>query len=124
VYHEIPSRQAAFPGNSQHAPPSPNDRKTPPGHAGFSVPKLCGFARTATSAGYFASCAGKPGHIVSPCVVEVVIQEDGREQAEFERRAGSEPLDDLPGAQVFLVRVRPHEMEVELIGVHLGKEFG
>jgi hypothetical protein len=57
--------------------------------------------------------------MVSPGVVEVVIQGDGREQAEFERRAGSEPLDDLPGALIFFVGVRTHEVEVELIGMDL-----
>ena len=34
----------------------------------------------------------------------------------------SEPLDDLPGALIFVVGVGPHEVEVELVGVHLGKE--
>jgi hypothetical protein len=66
---------------------------------------------------------GKPGHIVSPLGVEVVIQEDGRKQAKFERRARSEPLDDLPGGLIFFVGVRPGEVEVELIGVHLGEEI-
>jgi len=55
-------------------------------------------------------------------VVEVVIQEYGRKQAEFEWRAGSEALDDLPGALVFFVGVGAHEIEVQLIGVHFGEE--
>ena len=36
-------------------------------------------------------------------------------------RAASEPLDDLPGTHVFLVRVGPHQIEVELISVNFGK---
>src|ERR1700726_4482628 len=60
--------------------------------------------------------------MVSPGVVEVVIQEHWWKQAEFERRAGSEPLDNLPGAEIFFVGVGPHEVEVELIGVDLGEE--
>jgi len=43
------------------------------------------------------SALGKPRHIVSPWVIEVIIQEDGWKQAEFERSARSEALDDLPG---------------------------
>ena len=65
---------------------------------------------------------GKPGHIVSPLVIEVVIQEHGWKQAELEGRARSEALDDLPRALVFFVRVEAHEVEVELIGVDLGEE--
>ena len=49
----------------------------------------------------------------------MVIQEDGWQQAEFER---SEPLDDLPRALVVFVGVRPCEVEVELVGMHLGQE--
>jgi hypothetical protein len=37
-------------------------------------------------------------------------------------RAGSELLDDLPGAQVILVGVRIDEVEVELTGMDLGEE--
>jgi hypothetical protein len=66
---------------------------------------------------------GKPRDIVSPFVVEVVIQEHGWKQAEFERRAGREPLDDLPGALIFFVRVGPRQVEVELVGVGLGQEL-
>jgi hypothetical protein len=65
---------------------------------------------------------GKPWHIVSPLRVEVVIEDDGRKQAEFERRAGMEALDDLPGSLKFLVGVGPGEIEVELVGVDLGQE--
>jgi hypothetical protein len=64
-----------------------------------------------------------PRHIVSPCVVEVVVQEHGWKQAEFERRAGSEPLDDLPGALILLVGVGACEVEVQLVGVHFGQEL-
>src|SRR5712692_8264305 len=63
---------------------------------------------------------GKSRDIVIPLVVEVVIQKHGRKQAEFERRAGSEPLDDLPGTLVFFMGVGSHQVEVELVGVHLG----
>jgi len=66
---------------------------------------------------------GKPRDIVSPGVIDVVIQEHRWKQAEFERRVGSQPLDDLPGALVFLVRVGPHQVEVQLIGVRLGQEL-
>src|SRR5713101_5139221 len=65
---------------------------------------------------------GKPGHIVSPLVIEIAIQEDGWKQAEFEWRAGSEPLDDLPRALIFLVGIEAHEVKVQLIGVDLGEE--
>ncbi len=34
----------------------------------------------------------------------------------------SEPLDDLPGAEIFFVGVGAREVEVELIGVDLGQE--
>src|SRR6266851_5031501 len=65
---------------------------------------------------------GKPGHIVSPLVIEIAIQEDGWKQAEFEWRAGSEPLGDLPRALIFLVGIEAHEVKVQLIGVDLGEE--
>src|ERR1035441_5103089 len=71
------------------------------------------------SAGLFI---GKPGHIVSPLWVEVVVQDDGRKQAELEGRVGMESLDDLPGSLKFLVGVGPGEIEVELVGVDLGQE--
>ena len=69
-----------------------------------------------------AANLGKPREIVSPSVVEVIIQEDWWKQAKFEGRARSEPLDDLPGALVFFVRVGAHEVEVELVGVRFGQE--
>ena len=49
-------------------------------------------------------------------------QEDGWKQAEFERRARDEPVDDLPGALIFLVRVGADKVEVQLVGVHFGEE--
>ena len=52
------------------------------------------------------------------------MQEHGRKQAELERRGGSEPLDDLPRAQVVLMGVGPHEVEVELVKGSLGQEVG
>jgi len=65
---------------------------------------------------------GKPREIVSPKVIEVIIQEHGWKQAESEGRAGSEPLDDLPGSLVLLVGVGTGEIEVELVGAGLGQE--
>src|ERR1700735_439882 len=65
---------------------------------------------------------GKPGQIVSPVWVEVVIQDDGRKQAEFEGRARSEAFDDLPGSLKFLVGVGPGEIEVELVSMDFGQE--
>ena len=65
-----------------------------------------------------------PTHIVSPLWVEVVVQEDGTEKAEFQRGARSEPLEDLPGATVLLVRVGAYEVEVELVEGSLGQEIG
>src|SRR3990172_7702526 len=62
--------------------------------------------------------------MVSPLWVEKAIQVDGRKQAEIERGARSELLDNLPGSFVFLVGVGPCEVEVELIDGGLGKEFG
>lgn len=65
---------------------------------------------------------GLPGQIVSPGVVQVIIQEDGRKQAEFQRRARSEAFDDLPGALIFFVGVGSDEIEVQLVGVRFGEE--
>jgi len=42
-------------------------------------------------------------YIVSPGVIEVIIQEHWWKQAELERRVRSEPLDDLPRSLRFLV---------------------
>jgi hypothetical protein len=42
----------------------------------------------------------------------------------LERRAGSEPLDDLPGAEVLFVGIGPHQVEVELVEGSLGQEVG
>jgi hypothetical protein len=67
---------------------------------------------------------GKPRHIVSPRVVEVVVQEHGWKQAECEWGARGEPLDDLPGALIFFVRVGANEIGIELVGVSLGEEIG
>src|SRR4029077_2990805 len=43
---------------------------------------------------------GKPREIVSPRVVQVIVQKDGRKQAELERPAGLKLLNDLPWAEV------------------------
>jgi hypothetical protein len=65
---------------------------------------------------------GVPRDIVSPRVIQVVIQEDGREQAELKGRARFEVLDNLPGAEVLFVGVGTNEVEGELIGEGLGEE--
>ena len=48
------------------------------------------------------------------------MEEDGRKQAEMEGGSGSEVRNDLPRAQVVLVGVGAHEVEVELVGMDLG----
>ena len=63
-----------------------------------------------------------PRDIVSPGGVEVIIQKDRWEQAELERPARLQLLDDLPGAQILFVGVGANEVEVELIGEGLGEE--
>jgi hypothetical protein len=55
-------------------------------------------------------------------VVEVIIQEYRGKQAELERPARLELLDDLPGAEVLFVGVGADEVEVELIGKGFGQE--
>jgi hypothetical protein len=62
-----------------------------------------------------------PRFIVSPSVVEVVIQEDRQKQEEFERRVRVELLDRLPRTPIFFVRVPEGQIEVELIGMALAK---
>lgn len=57
-----------------------------------------------------------------PSVVRVVIQEDGRKQAQFQARGWNEPLDDLPGTLIFFVGVGPHQVEIGLTGVCLGQK--
>ena len=52
----------------------------------------------------------------------MVIEENRGKQAELERRARSEPLNDLPRAEIFFVRVGAHQIEVQLIGVHFAEE--
>ena len=47
-------------------------------------------------------------------MVQVVIQEDGREQAQLEGAAGLKLPDDLPGREILLVGVGADEVEVEL----------
>jgi hypothetical protein len=67
---------------------------------------------------------GKPREIVTPRVVQVIVQEDGRKQTELERPAGLELLNDLPGAEVLFVRVGADEVEIELVGEGFGEEVG
>ena len=66
---------------------------------------------------------GKPWHIVSPLLVEVIIQKDGRKQAKFEGKPRGEALDDLPRAEILFVGVGAHQIEIELVSVHLGQEL-
>lgn len=40
----------------------------------------------------------------------------------MERRARSEPLDDLPRTLMVFVRIEPHEIKVQLVGVGPGEE--
>src|SRR3990172_7891550 len=67
---------------------------------------------------------GMEREIVPPLGVEKVIQVDGWEQAEIERRLRGELLHDLPRGEVLLVGVGPGEVEVERIGGGFGKEIG
>ena len=55
-------------------------------------------------------------------MVDAGIQEHRWKQAQFERRARSEPREDRPGGLVFFVRVGPRPVEGVLGGVGLGKE--
>src|SRR5690242_20886002 len=55
-------------------------------------------------------------------IIEVVIQKDRWKQAELEGRSRSKALDDLPGAEIFLVGIGTHQVEVELVGVDFGEE--
>ena len=71
-----------------------------------------------------ANHIGKPREIVTPRVVQVIVQEDGRKQTELERPAGLELLNDLPGAEVLFVRVGADEVEIELVGEGFGEEVG
>src|SRR5712692_7537879 len=93
--------------------PAASDSGTTASLGGYDVSRLS----------HVRAALGKPRDIVSPCVVEVVIQEHRWKQAEFERRVGSEPLDDLPRTLVFFVRVGPGQVEVELVEIRLGQEL-
>jgi hypothetical protein len=64
------------------------------------------------------STLGKPREIVTPRVVQVIIQEDGREQAE-QGASGVEVARRSARARDF---VGADEVEVELIGVSFGEE--
>jgi hypothetical protein len=67
--------------------------------------------------------SAKPRHIVSPIVFAVIIQEDWGKQAELERCARTEPLDDQPGSRIFFVRVGPHGIELKPVSVDFGEEL-
>src|SRR5260370_33977451 len=69
-----------------------------------------------------AARLGVPRDIVSPRVVQVVIQENRWKQAELERPARLELFDDLPGAEILFVGIGTNEVEVELVGESLGGE--
>ena len=69
------------------------------------------------------STSGKPRDIVSPGVIEVIIQEDRWKQAELKRPAWLELLDDLPRAEVLFVGIGADEVEVELVGEGFGEEI-
>jgi hypothetical protein len=73
---------------------------------------------------HLATGLGKPREIVSPGIVQVVIQKHRRKQAELEGEARSELFEDLPGAEVLFVGVGANQIEVELIGEGLGEEVG
>jgi tartrate dehydratase alpha subunit/fumarate hydratase class I-like protein len=63
-----------------------------------------------------------PREIVSPGVVQVIVQENRWKQTELERPAGLELLDDLPRAEVLFMRVGTDQVEVELVGKGFGEE--
>jgi hypothetical protein len=65
---------------------------------------------------------GMPREIVAPGVIEVIIQEDGRKQAEVEGEACFQLLDDLPRGEILFVGVGTDEVEVELIGEGFAEE--
>jgi hypothetical protein len=65
---------------------------------------------------------GKPREIVSPGIIQVVIQKHRWKQAELEGEARSELLEDLPRAEVLFVGVGANQIEVDLIGEGLGEE--
>jgi hypothetical protein len=67
---------------------------------------------------------GVPRDIVSPGVVQVVIQENRWKQAELERASRLELLDDLPRTEVLFVGIGTDEVEVELVGKSFGEEVG
>src|SRR5579863_2245222 len=87
-----------------------------------SMAMVAGMIPMALALGAGAEETAKPRDIVTPGVVEVIIQQDGWKQAESQWRARSEPLDDLPGTLIFLVRIGAHQVEVELVGVRFGQE--
>lgn len=55
--------------------------------------------------------------------VETIIEEDGRKQAEIEREARIQLLNDLPRRETSLVRVGASQVEVELIERGFGEEL-
>jgi len=60
---------------------------------------FCGLHRETTPPGPL----GKPREIVSPGVIQVIIQEDRWKQAELEGPARLELFDDLPRSEVLFV---------------------
>jgi hypothetical protein len=58
--------------------------------------------------------ASHPRHSAYSFILDGAIREDRLKQAGLEREATSEPLDDLPSAEIFCVQVDPYKVAVEL----------
>ena len=57
-------------------------------------------------------------------MIEIVIQKDGREEADLQGSRGIDLLDDLPRGKTTFVGIGPDEVEVELVESSLGEEVG
>jgi len=66
---------------------------------------------------------GSLGRSYPPGFVQVIIQKHRGKQAELERRAPLQLLDDLPGAEILFVGIGRDEVEVELVGAGLDQEL-
>jgi len=62
--------------------------------------------------------------MVSPRWIKTIVQPDWGKQADVEREAGSELVDDLPWSEPSLVRVGTSQVEVELVERRFGEEVG
>lgn len=65
-----------------------------------------------------------PRQIVSPLVIEIVIQKYGREETKIQGAAGFELVNDLPRAESCFVRIGPGQVEVVLVESGFGEELG